>query len=115
MSRAVRRLTKRDVEALLERYDDDPIGALSTALRRLLSDESGADRPGSNRAAGAQPDGGAGDEWTDLVQAAGFDPARTAALAARDQATLDALAAELNELRTLQRSPDRAPRGAIDR
>ena len=30
------RLTKRNVEALLDRYDIDPIGALTTALRRVL-------------------------------------------------------------------------------
>ena len=103
MSRAVRRLTKRDVEALLERYDDDPIGALSTALRRVLGDGSD-DRGHPSGVTDASGAGGVTDDvtgWARLVRSAGFDPERTAALVAGDQAALDALAAELNELRTL--------------
>jgi len=108
---AVRRLTKRDVEDLLERYDEDPIGALSAALRRLLG--GGAD-PDARTAVGPPgpeslepPSGRAGDaddaDWERLVRAAGFGPERTADLVAGDQAALDTLAAELNELRTIAR------------
>ena len=79
------RLTKRDVEALLDRYDADAIGALSTALAKVLGSGSGSES-GS---------------WPELVAAAHFDPRRTSALLAARPDALDALAAELNELREL--------------
>ena len=88
MSPPGRRLTKRDVETLLEHYDADPVGALSVALHRHL--------PGPHR-------GPAERSWEDLVAATGFDADRAAALVARDQAALDGLAGELNELRALPR------------
>ena len=75
------RLNKFDVEALLRAYDHDPVAALAVALAKVL------DRP----AAG----------WAALVAAAPFDPERRALLLAGDQAALDRLAADLNELRTL--------------
>ena len=76
-------LRKRDVEALLDRFDDDPVGALTIALRRVLG------RPEAT--------------WSELLAAAPLSPDRRQALAAGDQDALDALARELNELRTLAR------------
>ncbi|HEY5874522.1 MAG TPA: hypothetical protein VIT64_04445 [Ilumatobacteraceae bacterium] len=74
-------LRKRDVEALLDRFDDDPLGALTVALRRVLG------RPEAT--------------WLELLDAAPMSPERRQALAAADQDALDELARELNELRTL--------------
>ena len=74
-------LRKRDVEALLDGFDDDPVGALTIALRRVLR------RPDAT--------------WLELLEAAPVSPERRRALAAEDQDALDALARELNELRTL--------------
>jgi hypothetical protein len=76
-------LRKRDVEALLDRFEDDPVGALTIALRRVLG------RPEAT--------------WLELLDAAPLSPERRRALAAADQDALDALARELNELRTLDR------------
>lgn len=76
-------LRKRDVEALLDRFDDDPVGALTIALQRVLG------RPGAT--------------WLELLEAAPVSPERRRALAAEDQGALDDLARELNELRTLAR------------
>ena len=78
------RLRKVDVEALLAGYDEDPVGALTTALRVTL------DRQDL--------------EWTALVQLAGFSCARRIRLQGNDPAALDELAAELNELRTVATS-----------
>ena len=75
------RLGKRDVEALLDRFDDDPIGALETALRMVL------DEPEL--------------EWSELVAAAPLDRGVRLALLARDNAALDRLVRDLNERRTL--------------
>ena len=74
-------MTKRDVEALLGSYDDDPIAALTTALRLVLERND--------------------DSWPALVQAAGFTETRAAALLVGEPIALDDLARELNELRTL--------------
>lgn len=74
-------LGKAHVEALLEGYDADPVGALTAALRVAL------DRPDL--------------EWTGLLQLAGISCARRIRLQGNDPAALDELAAELNELRTL--------------
>jgi hypothetical protein len=80
-----KRLGKRDVEALLDRYDDDPVAALEVALRRLL-DRSRA-------------------SFDELVQAMDdehrLSVERRRALLDRDPHALDALAAELNETRGL--------------
>lgn len=78
---SIARLTKRDVENLLADYDSDPIGALTAALRIVLV------RPG--------------DDWPELVAAAQFTDTRAAALLLGEERSLDALAAELNELREL--------------
>lgn len=75
------RLTKRDVERLLARYDDDPVGALAEALGSLL--------------------GRADANFDELIVDARVSEARTALLMAREQRALDELAAELNERRTL--------------
>ncbi|HUC33247.1 MAG TPA: hypothetical protein VMS14_07570 [Ilumatobacteraceae bacterium] len=75
------RLRKHDVERLLASYDSDPVGALTVALRTLL------DRPG--------------DGWASLLAASGLSAERVALLRTGNQAALDELAAELNELRTL--------------
>lgn len=72
-------LRKRDVEALLEHYDNDPVGALTTALRTALD----------------EPDL----EWTALVKKAGFSCDRRIRLQAHDIAAMDELVAELNERR----------------
>jgi hypothetical protein len=78
---AARRLSKRDVEALLRDYDADPVRALTAALSIVLG------RPGS--------------AWHDLISTAPFGDERRRALAARDTRALDSLAAELNEERGL--------------
>ncbi|MEI7619263.1 MAG: hypothetical protein WCK14_11635 [Actinomycetota bacterium] len=75
-------MSKRDVEALLARFDSDPIGALSAALRKVL------DSPNA--------------QWPELVAAAAFSDARSAALLLGEQRCLDQLARELNELRSLE-------------
>jgi hypothetical protein len=77
----VNRLRKRDVEALLETYDTDPIGALTGALRLVLGDTSGS--------------------FVSLLASAPIDAERRALLLAHDVDALDALLAELNETRTL--------------
>ena len=82
-SPASRRLGKRDVERLLAGYDDDPVAALTDALRVVL---------GAPHAS-----------WDDLVRTAGFEPERQRSLIARETTALDELAGELNELRTLPR------------
>jgi hypothetical protein len=64
---------------LLGDYDNDPIAALSTALRITL------DMPDAT--------------WAQLVAAAPIDDARRRLLNNADEASLDALAAELNERR----------------
>jgi hypothetical protein len=74
-------LRKRDVEALWHRYDTDPVGALTDALRRLLDTDEA--------------------DWTVLVKMAGFTCSRRILLQAHDQRALDELARELNELRAL--------------
>ena len=80
-ARPVARLTKRAVEELLVAYDADPVGALTVALRTVL------DRPGAT--------------WPELVAAGGFADTRRAALLLGEERALDALAAELNERRSL--------------
>jgi hypothetical protein len=74
-------LKKSDVERLMAVYDEDPVGALTTALRVAL------DRPDL--------------DWTALVKQAGFSCARRIRLQAADATALDELVAELNELRTV--------------
>lgn len=75
------RLGKRNVERLLATYDGDPSAALADALRIVLG----------------MPEA----SWTQLLAAAPFDDTRRHALERLDQRALDALARELNELRTL--------------
>jgi hypothetical protein len=74
-------LRKRDVEALLATYDDDPFAALTAALRIVL------DRPDA--------------DYRTLVATGPFDDERRTRLLVGDVATLDALASELNETRRL--------------
>ena len=71
------RLTKRDVEQLLATYDEDPVGALTIALRRVV-----ADRDAST----------SGASWPQVVVLAVDDPVRRARLLARDVSALDELA-----------------------
>ncbi|MCX6520145.1 MAG: hypothetical protein NTZ21_05745 [Actinobacteria bacterium] len=78
-------LRKRDVEALLATYDADPVAALTAALRIVL------DRPAV--------------DYRTLVTIGPFDDERRTRLLAGDVATLDALARELNETRTLLPRP----------
>ena len=72
-------LRKADVEALLRDFDDHPIEALTTALRRVFD----------------KPDG----EWLTLIAHLREDRRRL--LVARNQPALDDLAAELNETRSV--------------
>ena len=74
-------LTKAQVERLLADYDADPIGALTTALRRVLH------LPHAT--------------WAELLAAAPIDAGRRALLLSGDQTSLDRLVAELNERRGL--------------
>src|SRR3954451_17207110 len=62
---AIARLNKRDVEALFERYDADPVAGLTAALRIVL------DRPD--------------DTWPELVARGNFTETRTAALLLGEQ------------------------------
>jgi hypothetical protein len=75
------RLNKSDVEALLDAYDTNPVGALTVALSKVLVAPSAT--------------------WEQLLELAPLDAGRRRALLARDQPALDSLARELNELRTL--------------
>jgi hypothetical protein len=84
----VARLTKRDVEQLLATYDDDPVGALTVALRRLVA-TADPSAPGAS--------------WPQLVAIAIDDPQRRASLLAADVDALDDLARELIERRGLDR------------
>jgi hypothetical protein len=77
----VRRLTKRDVETLLQEFDHDPVGALTTSLRIVL------DRPHA--------------EFDELIAQADLADQRRQRLLQRHPEALDELAAELNERRTL--------------
>lgn len=76
------RLTKADVVRLVDGYDADPVGALSTALRRVLDADHSAD-------------------WPTLLSLAPLGDRRRDALAALDQRALDELLVELNEQRSL--------------
>jgi hypothetical protein len=75
------RLSKHDVELLLDGYDADPVAALERGLRVALD----------------LPD----NDWTELVEAAPLDPGFRRALLARDTTALDRLTRELNEQRSL--------------
>ena len=86
---AISRLRKRDAERLLNSYDLDPIAALTVALRIIL------DRPDAS--------------WSQLLDAAPIDDARRRLLVTADQASLDALAAELNERRCLENDRANTP------
>lgn len=77
----IARLRKVDVERLLTDYDADPIGALTVAMRRVLQ------MPGAT--------------WAELLDAAPIDARRRRLLLSANEASLDQLAAELNERRGL--------------
>jgi hypothetical protein len=74
-------LGKRHVERLLTTYDDDPVGALTEALRLVLDRADGS--------------------FDELVAAAPLADHRRAALLLREVSAMDDLARELNETRTL--------------
>lgn len=76
---AISRLKKVDAERLLAGYDADPVAELTVALRVIL----------------ALPDA----DWSTLLAAAPIDAARRGRLLSADEASLDELAAELNERR----------------
>ena len=76
-------MKKVDVERLLTDYDADPIAALTAAMRKVLH----------------MPDA----TWAELLDAARIDAARRQLLLSADEASLDQLAAELNERRSLGR------------
>lgn len=75
------RLTKRDVEELLDGYDADPVAALTHALRKVLEQRTAS--------------------FDELIVDARIGDARRGLLARREVAALDDLAAELNERRHL--------------
>jgi hypothetical protein len=75
------RLKKADVERLLNDYDADPVAALTAALRTTL----------------AMPDG----TWESLLWAAPIPREQRKQLLNGELASLDRLAAELNERRCL--------------
>jgi hypothetical protein len=80
-----RRLSKRDVEALLAAYDGNPIGAIETALRQLLHAPTKTF-----------------DQLLEcLLDEGRIELDRWRVLAGRDVDALDALVSELNETRTL--------------
>jgi hypothetical protein len=80
------RLTKRDVEAMLARYDDAPIEALTVALRKLLDQQNAT--------------------WGQLIAGGPFSDERRQRLLGADEAALDTLLGQLNELRTLHHRRD---------
>lgn len=89
------RLGKAQVEALLADYDAAPIEALTVALRIAL----GAPQL----------------DWMALLDLADFEDARRQRLQLGDQAALDELATELNEVRCVAaRMPPSRPEGADD-
>jgi len=75
------RLKKADVERLLTDYDEDPIEALTVALRTTLAMPSAS--------------------WEALLGAAPIETSRRERLVRGDVSALDQLAAELNERRSL--------------
>ena len=77
-------LSDLDVERLRQDYPNDPVAALTNALRALL----------------VMPDG----EMAALTKAADFTCDRRIRLSALDQATLDEVASGLGRLRTLDPS-----------
>lgn len=77
-------MKKADAERLLAAYDSDPIAALTTALRIVLD----------------MPDAG----WAALIAAAPVNEDRRGILLSHDESSLDQLAAELNEFRSLDTS-----------
>ncbi len=77
----IARLKKVDAERLLAEYDADPIGALTAALRIAL------DLPEAT--------------WPALLEASPIAAARREKLLAGDEPSLDQLARELNELRSV--------------
>lgn len=81
-ARLARPLKKHEVEAMMSRYDTDPIGALTTALRVAT---------GHHRAT-----------WEHLVSLLPTTVQRQ--LLEADAPTLDLLAAEMNETRTVSRN-----------
>ncbi|MEO6126345.1 MAG: hypothetical protein ABIR32_21810 [Ilumatobacteraceae bacterium] len=78
---AIARLSKRNVEGLFAIYDADPVAALTIALRRVLDQDDAT--------------------WPELLASAPITDTRRAALLVGEQGALDALAAQLNELRSL--------------
>lgn len=74
------------MERLLGAYDADPVGALSVALRTVLDEAADA-------------------TWPDLLARATITDSSRAALLNGEQAALDALAADLNEFRSLPPLP----------
>ena len=77
----VRKLTKVEVERMLNTYDEDPVGTLTLAIS--LTSEV------------------ASQSWTDLVGNLGFDIHRTQSLRERDTEALDELLKSLVENRSL--------------
>ena len=73
------RLSKRDVETLLRDYDDDPVAALTVALRLALGRSDAS--------------------WEEMIDASDMGDDRRRALLAHDPDALDSLAMELNEAR----------------
>jgi hypothetical protein len=77
----MRRLRKADVERMMASFDADPVAALSGALAHILGFDDA--------------------DWASLLARCEFPGERTTALLRGDQAALDALLRDLNELRTI--------------
>ena len=88
----MKRLTKRDVEDLINGYDDDPVAALTVALRRVLREPADVNQSVAQLGF---------DQLIDRVPVTSLPPARRDALHRREQEALDELVTELNEERGL--------------
>lgn len=77
-----RRLTKRQVERLLETYDSDPVASLTEALAPLVSGPSGS--------------------WEQILEALPVPPEMRQGLREREISVMDALVKHLVEYRALE-------------
>jgi hypothetical protein len=80
-----RRLSKRDAETLMADYEHDPKAALAAALAVVTGDSSGG--------------------FAERIDRCDLEPERKRLLLDGDAESLDELAQELNELRTVPLAP----------
>jgi hypothetical protein len=84
----VTRLNKRDVEKLLDHLDDDPIGALTTALQKVLDARAAA--------------------WPVLIERLPLSTSERGRLLDQELDAMYDLAALLNEQRTIEGADHRS-------